>query len=59
MRARYLHAWPALAELYGLHPWDVERLTHAELAEYVTALNERIAHQQRQQRSQGTGNRRR
>lgn len=35
MRRAHLKAWPALSHLYGLHPWDIERLTVDELREYV------------------------
>lgn len=35
MRRAHLKAWPALSHLYGLHPWDIDRLTYAELREYV------------------------
>lgn len=26
--------WPALSFLYGIHPWDVERLSYTELDQY-------------------------
>jgi hypothetical protein len=31
-------AWPALSYHFGIHPWDVERLTHVEIATYLDAL---------------------
>lgn len=34
MRRRLLDWWPALSLHYGLHPWDVERLTPDELVAY-------------------------
>lgn len=30
--------WPALSRVFGLYPWDVERLTLAELNVYVATL---------------------
>lgn len=32
--------WPALSARFGVHPWDVERLTYAELEHYRDALVE-------------------
>lgn len=32
--------WPALSRHFGVHPWDVERLTFDELAGYLDALDE-------------------
>lgn len=34
IRALLLREWPALSYLFGLHPWDVERLNVLELTEY-------------------------
>jgi hypothetical protein len=31
--------WPGLSLHFGLHPWDVERLSQAEIERYVHALN--------------------
>lgn len=39
MRRRHLEWWPALSRVYGVHPWDVERLTPAELAAYQRDYN--------------------
>lgn len=30
-------AWPLLSELYGLHPWDLARLTYDEVDVYEAA----------------------
>lgn len=38
MRRAIAPAWPALSRVYGLHPWDVERLTPDELRAYLGAL---------------------
>ncbi len=38
MRRAIASAWPALSRVYGLHPWDVERLTPDELRAYLGAL---------------------
>lgn len=35
MRRAIGSAWPILSELFGLHPWDVERLTYFELRDYM------------------------
>jgi hypothetical protein len=35
VRRALLRSWPALTRFYGLHPWDVERLTSDELNEYL------------------------
>ena len=40
MRAALLKQWPALTRFYRLMPWDLERLTEAELTEYVTQLSD-------------------
>lgn len=50
MRARLTAAWPDLSHYFGIHPWDVERLTYGEIDAYVEALNE-IGRQQRKQRA--------
>lgn len=34
MRRALLKQWPAFSRIYGLHPWDVDRLTKGELLEY-------------------------
>jgi hypothetical protein len=31
---------PALSQLFGIHPWDIERLTVGELRAYLAALAE-------------------
>lgn len=38
MRARLLEAWPGLSHYFGLHPWDVGRLTGPELLRYLSEL---------------------
>ena len=38
IRRALVDEWPALSRLYGLHPWDVERLTEAELAGYLEQM---------------------
>lgn len=38
MRRAIAAAWPALSRVYGLHPWDVERLTPDELRAYLAEL---------------------
>lgn len=40
MRAALLHQWPALSRLFGLHPWDVDRLTFDELRAYLEHFEE-------------------
>lgn len=40
--------WPALSKHFGLHPWDLERLTYAEIESYRNALQD-IARAHRQQ----------
>ena len=39
MRAGLVDAWPNLSHHYGIHPWDVDRLSYAEINAYVEALN--------------------
>jgi hypothetical protein len=34
VRRALLSLWPALSRVYGLHPWDVDLLTLAELHAY-------------------------
>jgi hypothetical protein len=38
IRRALLKQWPALTRFYGLFPWDVDRLTADELAQYVTQM---------------------
>lgn len=38
MRARLLRAWPNLSHYFGLHPWDLERLTVGEIGAYLDWL---------------------
>jgi len=38
VRRRLLPVWPALSFRFGLHPWDVDRLTVDELNAYIKAL---------------------
>ena len=38
MRRRLLPEWPALSHWFGIHPWDVYRLTPAEIKAYQRAL---------------------
>lgn len=40
MRAALLKAWPALSETFGIHPWDVKRLSAAEIGQYLIFLRE-------------------
>lgn len=41
MRRRLLDSWPALSHEFGLHPWDVDRLTADEINAYVRWVNEK------------------
>lgn len=41
MRAALEEAWPALSHLYGLRPWDTERLTPGELNAYMDDIRHR------------------
>jgi hypothetical protein len=36
--------WPALSRVYGIHPWDVHRLTFHEIATYQADLAEQRWH---------------
>lgn len=38
MRARLAERWPALSYHFGLHPWDVGRLSLVEMNAYLEAL---------------------
>ena len=40
MRQELLSQWPALSHLFGLHPWDIDRLTAREVAAYRAALDD-------------------
>ena len=40
MRRAIGDRWPALSAYFGLHPWDVERLSYRELEHYQHALND-------------------
>lgn len=35
-----LKAWPALSYHFGLHPWDVGRLSEIEIDFYLEALRD-------------------
>lgn len=50
MRASLIHLWPALSRRFGIHPWDVERLTFNELEAYVDDLEAEVREIQRQQK---------
>lgn len=39
MRRALVKSWPALSYHFGLHPWDLERLTPAELRAYLDDLD--------------------
>jgi hypothetical protein len=39
VRASLLNVWPDLSHLFGLHPWDLDRLTPHELESYLDARN--------------------
>ena len=41
MRAAVLPWLPALTETYGIKPWEIPRLSVAELNRYARDLNER------------------
>ena len=40
MRQAIGNRWPALSHWFGLHPWDVERLTPFEIKSYLEALHD-------------------
>ena len=40
MRAALIELWPVLSDIYGLHPWDVHRLSVVELGRYIDDLPE-------------------
>lgn len=40
MRAGLLAAQPGLAHYFGIRPWEIERLSFVELAEFLTALGQ-------------------
>ncbi len=40
MRRALCKQWPALSQLYGLHPWDLDRLTGDEVGAYLNDLAE-------------------
>jgi hypothetical protein len=40
VRRALLRRLPALSWFYGLHPWDVERLTQNEIGEYLDQLDD-------------------
>lgn len=42
MRRRLRTTWPALSHLYGLHPYDLDRLTPGELDAYLTDLDRHV-----------------
>jgi hypothetical protein len=39
VRRALLPLWPAFSRVYGLHPFDVERLTPDEVNGYLADLN--------------------
>lgn len=51
MRARLRGAWPTLSHYFGIHPWDVKRLTWDEIDVYLLAV-EAIVSDLKKQRSQ-------
>jgi len=40
VRATLVGAWPSLSRLYGIHPWDIHRLSIPELNAYLEDLEE-------------------
>ncbi len=40
MRAALHTVWPALSYHFGIHPWNVDRLSAAEVRVYLDALEE-------------------
>lgn len=40
MRAALLVAWPAISYHFGIRPWDTERLSTAEIRQYLDALDD-------------------
>jgi hypothetical protein len=52
-RRRLLRQWPALSHLYGLHPWDVERLTIDEMDAYLDDLVEYRRQMSKASKSEG------
>ena len=32
--------WPSLSHLFGIHPWDIDRLTAGEVGAYRAALDD-------------------
>ena len=38
MRRAIGDRWPALSAYFGLHPWDVDRLSYREIEHYTQAL---------------------
>jgi len=52
LRARLIPHWPALSEIWGLHPFDFDRLSAAEWASYMDAFEEK-AYQARRQQARG------
>ncbi|HNB93548.1 MAG TPA: hypothetical protein PLX07_01100 [Microthrixaceae bacterium] len=42
MRRALLPLWPALAARYGLHPWDVDRLTPDEINRFIADLTRTV-----------------
>jgi hypothetical protein len=59
IRARLLAAWPNLSHYFGIHPWDVPKLTIQELNEYMGWLKDLGDRQRKQQRDQARRPRRR
>lgn len=39
MRRAIGDRWPALSAYFGIHPWDVDRLSYRELEHYQSALD--------------------
>lgn len=40
MRRRLIKALPGLCQFYGIKPWEIERMTLREIAEFQTQLRE-------------------
>lgn len=52
MRRALLKQWPALSRFYRLFPWDVDRLTVAELEQYVNQYADYQREMKKQARKQ-------
>lgn len=58
IRARLLRAWPNLSHYFGIHPWDVERLTVFELNAYLDAIKQIVDAHAKAKRERRSGRRR-